>query len=755
MIENRRLPAGHRLPADPLPSQELDAEAGGSPFELFQRLHRLLRGRYIITIVLAVIGAAAGAAAGYMSTEPLYRSTGLVRVLPMMPVVVTPTEQSRLHPLFTSFVQTQAAYLQTPRVIERAMESDAWRALGRPRTPAAKEAFIESLEVTAEREKPELIFVSFYDPDPKAARVASEQILRAYEHIYGATELIASEEHIAYLENLRRDLDSRIQQNNRRIHDMTKEYGTRDLGSLHASVIEQLQHAQGLLYDAEAQLNAARAAVEEAASRPDAAEVDPMSAAMAIGAVDQQMYGLLVEHAAAEANYERLRQQGFGENHRDVRRARARQDTAREAVVRYAEAYLERAGNLPAAAAAAANALPPERALDYAQHYYDTMAGQVSQIRSQAQRIDALRMEVAGVESQIQRDAEQLKAVQDRIAALNTESKALDLADVTGRITVISYGDDPTAPAVDHRKKLGALGFLAGAGLPVGAMILIGLLDGRYRYCDDARAGASRLPLLGILPDLPGNLTDPEQASIAAHCVHQVRTRLQISARDQGHQVFAVTSPTSGDGKTSLALSLGLSFAASGAETLLIDFDLIGAGLTAALQAGTDQGVVHALDAGGIDGHIVPGGFPRMSVLPAGMDDASQAGRLSPRMVRKIVDQARQHYDVVIVDTGPILGSLEAPLICAEADGVVLALGRGQQRTQTERAVEALASVGANMLGVVFNRARAGDFKRAITSASVRSIPASVEPPGNGHPRGHSTTALGPMASTVASGVRR
>jgi hypothetical protein len=56
------------------------------------------------------------------------------------------------------------------------------------------------------------------------------------------------------------------------------------------------------------------------------------------------------------------------------------------------------------------------------------------------------------------------------------------------------------------------------------------------------------MTLLGILPELPDRLTDPAQAATAAHCVHQIRTMLQINS-GEGRNVFAVTSASPGDGR--------------------------------------------------------------------------------------------------------------------------------------------------------------------------------------------------------------
>ena len=99
------------------------------------------------------------------------------------------------------------------------------------------------------------------------------------------------------------------------------------------------------------------------------------------------------------------------------------------------------------------------------------------------------------------------------------------------------------------------------------------------------------LPLLGILPRLPDQLSDPEQAAVAAHCIHQIRIMLQVVRIRIAGEVFMVTSAATGDGKTSLTMALGLSFAASGSKTLVIDCDMVGQGLTHRLKANNVPGL--------------------------------------------------------------------------------------------------------------------------------------------------------------------
>ena len=184
-------------------------------------------------------------------------------------------------------------------------------------------------------------------------------------------------------------------------------------------------------------------------------------------------------------------------------------------------------------------------------------------------------------------------------------------------------------------------------------VLLLSLLDGRFRYSDEANSDMTGIPLLGILPNLPDLLTDPAQAATAAHCVHQIRTILQITGHSTERRVFAITSASPGDGKTSLTLALGLSFAASGSRTLLIDGDLIGGGLTARLNVNAEHGILEAMASRDIAPFIRTTDVADLSFLPVGRAMGGYTGTVSPAAVRRLVDEARKQFDVVLIDTGP------------------------------------------------------------------------------------------------------
>jgi len=290
---------------------------------------------------------------------------------------------------------------------------------------------------------------------------------------------------------------------------------------------------------------------------------------------------------------------------------------------------------------------------------------------------------------------------------------------------------------------------------PVMMLFLMGLTNRRYRYSDETDGASGMPPLLGILPTLPDQLTDPDQAAVAAHCIHQVRIMLQVNGGGQNggaqRKAYMVTSASTGDGKTSLTMALGLSFAASGSRTLVIDCDIVGQGLTHRLKARQSPGLLEALAAGTMQGRVKKTTTNNLYILPVGCADGALAGGLSPNGMKKLLAEARKIFDVIIIDTGPILGSLEAQSVGAAVDGVILTVARGQLRPLVEKSVRQLRTIGAYVSGIVFNRAEGADFARSVGSSSLRSVNALPQPQRAILGESAESSRFGPLARSVAT----
>jgi Mrp family chromosome partitioning ATPase len=307
----------------------------------------------------------------------------------------------------------------------------------------------------------------------------------------------------------------------------------------------------------------------------------------------------------------------------------------------------------------------------------------------------------------------------------------------SGRIEIVSTGDRPLGPFKDQRKMLAGGGAAAGTALGVGLVLLLGLADRRLHSSADAsmavqRSASSRL--LGILPSLTDDVKDADQTSMTAHCVHHIRALLQIRRGGIEQRTFMVTSPAAGDGKTSLTLGLGVSFAGSNSRTLMIDCDIIGGGLSARagrfLRGGRPDGssgepsvgLPDVLRGEPVVRCAIETGIPNLSVLTLASASDHHVAQLSPSTMARIIEEARRSFDTVLIDTGPILGSLEASIVAGVVDGVVLTVSRGEQRPLAEQAVDFLNAAGARVAGIVFNRARAADLVASSSVVSARSV---------------------------------
>lgn len=265
-----------------------------------------------------------------------------------------------------------------------------------------------------------------------------------------------------------------------------------------------------------------------------------------------------------------------------------------------------------------------------------------------------------------------------------------------------------------------------GAGL----IAMLGLIVPSCRFVNDLERPMHTAPLLGSLPDLDSD--DPEQEELAALSIHQIRNvlELQHSGEEDRGRVYTITSATSGEGKTSLTMALGMSFAAAGRRTLILDADLIGRGVTHHLKLDGRPGLRELAESTPLSQCAHPTQVNNLFATPTGATEGFEPKNLSRDCVANLLNEMRLEYDVVVVDTGPILGSLEGNLVSSLSESTILLVTRGQRSKLVQAAMERIAIIGGSCAGTVFNRALAEDYRRSVSHASfhVSSVRSSHQP---------------------------
>lgn len=278
------------------------------------------------------------------------------------------------------------------------------------------------------------------------------------------------------------------------------------------------------------------------------------------------------------------------------------------------------------------------------------------------------------------------------------------------------------------------LAFLFSSFLAIGGALLLDRLDTTLRNPEEARRYL-RTDVIGTLP-LDKNASvlpksaKPELAEAALRtngnrdgkegrgkgqyrtisafeeAIRTLRNTILLSDFEQRLRSIAVTSAQPGDGKTTLAVHLAAANAARGKKTLLVDGDLRRPSVHARFGLTQREGLSNVLigEMTWKEVLLTPDGRPNLSVLPAGPGSHRAADLIGPRL-SELLDEFAKEFDLVILDSPPLLGFAECLQMASAADGVLIVSRAGETKKKSAAAViSTLQRIRANILGVVLNR---------------------------------------------------
>lgn len=667
-------------------------------------LHALLRGRYHWALILGLILAICGALAGYFSQGDVYRSISTIGISPVAEGIFKDDYDS-ISRNYDSWIERQLAIIGGPNVLEPAMNSDEWQSAAVGPYRADTTLFASGLGLNHKRGQ-QVIEIYYEAAIPELAQVGVNAITKAYMKELDYSEQQSDSHVLGVLENSRQDLLRKIDKLNADKRSLPTEYSE-------FTIKDDLDRMSAARDKLEQDLNETRAQLSDLGVDTDT-ELSPDQFTLEqLAAQNPQLSDLIEARDDVATDIEYKRRMGRGDRHREMKEANATLDTLNAEIEKLARALRGSTDGSWTPDSQNDEAVSPIVAL---RDKEKRLAKTYEDAKANAQHLAMIYGQMQTITYDLNRYEDDLDRTIDRIANLRIESEA------PARAKIDSVGGLPAKPFnTGKRKQLAALGGMAGLCGGFGLVILVGLMDRRIRHIEDAQTGLGGNRMLGVLPELPEDLTDPEQAVLASHCVHQVRTLLQIDRGPEGF-ILAVTGPAAGSGKTSLTMALGMSFASSGSKTLLIDCDIVGGGLTRRLlpadSPGKITGVLEACNGTAFGDCIISAAIPNLDIIPIGSALPSQAGNLSPAAVKKLLTKAREAYDTVLVDTGPVLGSLEASMVSAQADKTIVIVSRGDQKPVITKSLDHLRSIGADIAGIVFNHADAVDIERS-TYASV------------------------------------
>ena len=268
-------------------------------------------------------------------------------------------------------------------------------------------------------------------------------------------------------------------------------------------------------------------------------------------------------------------------------------------------------------------------------------------------------------------------------------------------------------PISPHRMKLVVYSLILGLALSIAIPFLIEYLDSRVSDVEQVEE-TLRIRGLGVVP----KIDEPEMEGLLMigdrkpdyHLQENfrvIRTNLVLNSESTAlPQVILVTSAMPQEGKTVVSSNLAMSFAMKGEKTLLIDGDLRRGRLHRVFATHNKPGLSDVLrEKIALEEACRPTGNENLTLMTCGKHVNSASELLDSAAFAKIVEDLRQKYQRIIIDTPPVLGLAETPIIQRLADGVLFVIWSDFTPIRNVKAaLQSLQTNGAKFVGFVLNR---------------------------------------------------
>ena len=324
-------------------------------------------------------------------------------------------------------------------------------------------------------------------------------------------------------------------------------------------------------------------------------------------------------------------------------------------------------------------------------------------------------------ESSVDTLAEQNKRVQYNQLLRNAQSQRYRLLELERRLgEVNSLSDIATnnVSLVDYAMRPGSAvspNLLRSLALALAVGLIIGLAFGILREViddtlwspDDAEAKLRR-PLLGTTPaakefsaaEVLAGHGDVSEAYFA------VRTAVDYATQGNVRKILQITSCQPGEGKSTTSVALAADFARVGRRVLLIDCDLRRPSIHRQLDISNKVGLMDVLTGDAKLADVMQQfGSANLNVLTLGSKPSNPVQILSGEIFQKFIEVTAKDFDVVIIDSPPVMGMADAQLIARTADATVLIIEAGRSHFgQAKLAVRKVEEAGTKVIGVVMTK---------------------------------------------------
>lgn len=332
-------------------------------------------------------------------------------------------------------------------------------------------------------------------------------------------------------------------------------------------------------------------------------------------------------------------------------------------------------------------------------------------------------------EARLAQRVETVRKVADQLREEYQKARISEAIEV-GQVGIVDLAPVPSQPIGSGKALKLALALMLGLMLGSGAAFLKEHLNTALQQREDVER-LLQVPGLAVIPQIHPETSGAKQALLqklrkntsrntlapsrlvtstgvsasSAEAYRTLRTNLIFSQAVQTFRRVVVTSAAAGEGKTTTSANLALTFAQQGKRVLLVDCDLRRPQINATFRVPSTPGLTEL-----VLGHSTPAEAIRKTevdglwVLPSGTLPPNPSELLGGERMAKALEVLGNQFDLVVLDTPPVLAASDASVLAARADGVLLVVRAGQtHRGAAQMAVQQLRGVGAHVVGAVIN----------------------------------------------------
>ena len=296
------------------------------------------------------------------------------------------------------------------------------------------------------------------------------------------------------------------------------------------------------------------------------------------------------------------------------------------------------------------------------------------------------------------------------------EDLRLEQARGSNNLLVVEKAIPPSTPIRPRVGTNTALAVAAGAIAALGLIFTLEYLDDSVKTPEQIEEDTG-LPTLGFISEIGGKngaarvITLHEPRAPVSEAFRGLRTNLGFTMIDASLQTVAISSAVPGEGKSTITANLGVVMAQAGKSLVVIDADLRLSRQHHLFNLSNNHGLTSAIldQDTPVRQYLQSTSMPGLCVLTSGPLPPNPSELLNSQRMSQVLQSLGEEFDLLIVDTPPLLTVTDAAIVGTRVDGCLIVVEAGAtRRVALAHATENLAKAGARVLGAVLNRMQAG-----------------------------------------------